>query len=139
MVPACAPRAAALLALSVGACLVGAATARADPNNAWARDPLLVYYPRRDCRGDRIELEVFDRDAGSWVPHPVHPLVPVESCQVEDAGRLWNEIRWRCDEPPGTEPPSVWIVGLDVFDPNVMERCEVGKREKETGVELVVA
>jgi len=123
----------------VGACLVGAATARADPNNAWARDPLLVYYPRRDCRGDRIELEVFDRDAGSWVPHPVHPLVPVESCQVEDAGRLWNEIRWRCDEPPGTEPPSVWIVGLDVFDPNVMERCEVGKREKETGVELVVA
>jgi hypothetical protein len=131
-------RAAALVALSLGAGLASL-SARADEKNAWAHDPLLVYYPRRDCRGDRIELEIFDRVGGTWVPHPAHPRVPVETCQVEDAGRLWNEIRWRCDEPPGTEPPSVWSVGLDVFDPNVMERCEVGQREKETGVELVVA
>ena len=132
-------RAAALVVLWTSACLFAAPPARGDEKNAWAHDPLLVYYPRRDCRGDRIDLEVFDRDGGVWVPHPAHPRVPVETCQVEDAGRLWNEIRWRCDEPPGTEPPSVWTIGLDVFDPNVMERCEVGKREKETGAELVVA
>ncbi|HVN37455.1 MAG TPA: vWA domain-containing protein [Myxococcota bacterium] len=132
-------RAAALLALLAGACLVAAPPARADEKSAWAHDPLLVYYPRHDCRGDRIELEVFDRDTRAWVPHPAHPRVPVETCQVEDAGRLWNEIRWRCDEPPETSPPSVWTIGLDVFDPSVMERCEVGRREKETGVALVVA
>jgi hypothetical protein len=130
-------RAAPLLALLAGL-VAGSATAQ--PGGAPAADdPVLVFYPRRDCRGDSIQLEVFDRDTGTWVTHPTHPRVPVESCQVEDAGRLWNEIRWRCVEPPDTDPPSVWTVGIDVFDPHVMERCAAGKREAETGVELSIS
>jgi hypothetical protein len=110
-----------------------------DPHGAsWARDPVLVFYGRSDCRGERLELEVYDRDLGLWREHPAHPRVPIDSCQVEDAGRLWNEIRWRCEEPPDTDPPSVWSVGLDIFDPQVMEQCAVGRREAETGVELRV-
>lgn len=124
--------------------LLGALPAASDPSgappqgSAWAADPLLVYYPRRDCRGEWIELEVFDRDSRQWVAHPAHGRVPVDSCQVEDAGRLFNEIRWRCEEPPGTEPPSVWM-NLEVFDPLVMEHCAAGRREAETGVEVRVA
>jgi hypothetical protein len=113
--------------------------ASADPRDAaWAKDPVLVFYGRSDCRGERIELEVYDRELEVWREHPAHPRVHVDTCQVEDAGQLWNEIRWRCEEPPGTDPPSVWSVGLDVFDPRVMEQCAVGRREAETGVDLRV-
>jgi hypothetical protein len=119
-------------------CAAAAAPARAVEGNAWAQDPVMVYYPRGDCRGDRIELEVFDRDTREWVPHPAHPFVPVESCQVEDAGRLLNELRWRCEEPPDTDPPSVFSVGLDVFDPRVMEQCSLGEAQGDSAVELHV-
>jgi hypothetical protein len=126
-----------LLALALG--VANAAFGQAPRlDSSWAADPLLVFYPKRDCRGEWIELEVFDRKSEKWVSHPAHARVPVDSCQVEDAGRLFNEIRWRCDEPPGTEPPSVWIEGLDVFDPRVMEECAAGRREAETGIELRV-
>jgi hypothetical protein len=137
-------------ALRIALCLAGllgpALRAASDPSAplggprdaSWARDPVLVFYARSDCRGERIELEVYDRELGIWREHPAHPRVPVDTCQVEDAGRLWNEIRWRCEEPPGSEPPSLWSVGLDVFDPRVMEQCAVGRREAETGLELHV-
>jgi hypothetical protein len=115
------------------------ALAGPDSPSAWAADPVLVFYPRRDCRGQQIELEVFDRETRAWKPHPVHPRVPVDSCQVEDAGRLFNEIRFRCEEPYGTEPPSVWVVGLNVFDPEQMERCTTTREQADTGVELRVA
>lgn len=118
-------------------CAAGGPPAWAE-GSAWAQDPVLVYYPRGDCRGTQIELEVFDRQSRRWVPHPAHPLVPVESCQVEDAGRLLNEVRWRCEEPPGTQPPSVFVVGLDVFDPRVMEQCSLGRQQAESGVEVHV-
>jgi hypothetical protein len=131
------PRLVALLLLWAAPAL--RAEPAADPRDAsWAQDPVLVFYARADCRGENLELEVYDRDLGVWRKHPAHPRVPVETCQVEDAGRLWNEIRWRCEEPPGTEPPSLWVVGLDVFDARVMEQCAVGRREAETGVELRV-
>ena len=120
-------------------CAAPGAPVRAAEGNAWAQDPVFVYYPRGDCRGERIELEVFDRGTRHWVQHPAHPLVPVESCQVEDAGRLLNELRWRCEEPPETQPPSVFVVGLDVFDPRVMEQCSLGRKQAESGVELHVA
>ena len=140
MVAAVRTRCALLLGLGAASAALGAAAAAsaAGPDAAWARDPVLVYYPRRDCRGDRIELEIYDRDTGAWRAHPGHPRVPVDTCQVEDAGWLWNELRWRCEEPPDTDPPSVWVVGLDVFDPRVMEQCAVGRHEAETGVEVRV-
>jgi hypothetical protein len=50
--------------------------------------------------------------------------VPVESCQVEDAGKLLNELRWRCEDP-GVHNP--WNMGVDVFDPAITESCAVGE------------
>ncbi|MGH0033304.1 MAG: vWA domain-containing protein [Myxococcota bacterium] len=100
----------------------------------WAVDPVRVYYPKSDCRGDRVELEVWDREDRLWRDHPVHPQVPVQSCQVEDAGYLFNEIRWRCVEPFRADQPAPnWVVGLDVFDPDVMETCDPGQIAQPRG------
>ena len=98
-----------------------------------AADPVQVFYPRGDCRGERIDLEVWDRDRSVWKRHPLHPRVPVESCQTEDAGVLLHEIRWRCVEPPDADPPAVWVVGLEVFDPEIMERCAVSPLRLTSG------
>lgn len=104
----------------------------------WPRDPVYVYYPRAGCRGDEAELELWNRRARSWQPHPGHARVPLESCQLEDAGTLLNEIRWRCVERDGraaADPghgadggdgaEAGWVEGVAVFDPHVMERCAV--------------
>ena len=123
-------------------CILSVALGMAQPSraqdaNSWAQDPVLVYYPRGDCRGANIELQVFDRDTSRWRPHPVHPLVPVDTCQLEDAGRLLNELRFRCEEPADTDPPSMFIE-IDVFDPRVMEQCASGPKQARSGVELHV-
>jgi len=89
-----------------------------------AADPIHVFYPRGPCEGSHLELEVFHRDSRVWAPHPVHERVPLETCQVEDAGKLLNELRWRCEDP-GLHNP--WNVGLNVFDPRVTESCAVGE------------
>lgn len=138
--------AARALVLAAAGCIAGAAlAAAAEPAGSSGRpsvassgtaasadrvaDPVHVYYGPGDCRGDQIELQVWDRDAEAWRPHPSHPRVAIPSCRVEDAGVLLNELRWRCVEPPGSDPPPVWVVGLDVFDPEVMSRCAVGQIE----------
>ena len=94
---------------------------------AWAStmDPVFVFYPRDFCSGERIALEVWRRDEQRWVKHPRHPVVPVDSCQLEDAGVLLNEIRWRCLEPDRSDPDQGWNVGVLVFEPSVMQRCDV--------------
>lgn len=81
-----------------------------------AGDPVQVFYTRKGCLGDRIQLGLWDRAGALWRRHPVHPEVPLETCQIEDAGVLLNEIRWRCIEAPGDQLPAAWVVGLDVFD-----------------------
>jgi len=94
----------------------------------WPRDPVYVFYPRASCRGEEIELQIFGRREKEWIPHPAHARVPVESCQLEDAGVLWNELRWRCvEEPREGELPPAWVKGLNVFDSEVMERCSVSR------------
>jgi Mg-chelatase subunit ChlD len=110
-----------------------------DPLEEWPRDPVYVFYPRDSCRGDQIELEVWSRRANDWVPHPVHPRVPVESCQLEDAGVLWNELRRRCIEPVGGLDPPSWIVGLDVFDETLTSPCAVAHDEGAQPMTIEVA
>ncbi len=90
-------------------------------------DPVFVFYPRDFCSSDQIALEVWRRDEQRWVEHPRHPVVPVDSCQLEDAGILLNEIRWRCSDLDGSDPEFGWSVGVRVFKPGVMQRCDVAR------------
>ncbi|MCH8084130.1 MAG: hypothetical protein IH885_07825 [Myxococcales bacterium] len=96
---------------------------------AWesTMDPVFVYYPRDFCSGERLALEVWKRDEQRWVKHPRHPVVPVDSCQLEDAGVLLNEIRWRCLEREHSDRDQGWSVGVRVFEPSVMQRCDVAR------------
>ncbi|MBW2715927.1 MAG: VWA domain-containing protein, partial [Deltaproteobacteria bacterium] len=90
-------------------------------------DPVFVYYPRDFCSSNQIALEVWKRDERRWVEHPRHPVVPVDSCQLEDAGILLNEIRWRCFDLDGSDPEFGWSVGVRVFEPGVMQHCDVAR------------
>ncbi|MBW2494698.1 MAG: VWA domain-containing protein [Deltaproteobacteria bacterium] len=96
---------------------------------AWGNtmDPVFVFYPRNFCRGDQIALEVWDRDEQRWAKHPRHPVIPVDSCQLEDAGVLLNEIRWRCLERGQSDWDEGWSVGVRVFESSVMQRCDVAR------------
>jgi len=94
---------------------------------AWesTMDPVFVFYPRESCTGERIALEVWKRDEQRWARHPRHPVIPVDSCQLEDAGVLLNEIRWRCLDRGRSDLDSGWSLGVRVFEPSVMQRCDV--------------
>ncbi len=106
--------------------LAAASTAFADDatDTSWAKDPVHVYYDGGDCGTAAIEIQVFDRENERWRPHPRHFRVPVPSCQIEDAGVLLNELRWRCAIEPEPEFPPAWRT-FRVWDPKVMERCAV--------------
>jgi len=97
--------------------------------SAWEStvDPVFVFYPRSSCAGEWIALEVWRRDEQRWVEHPLHPVIPVDSCQLEDAGILLNEIRWRCLERDRSARDSDWSVGVRVFEPSVMQHCDVAR------------
>jgi hypothetical protein len=88
---------------------------------ARADDPIRVYYTGDDCGGSEIEVQAYDREARTWRSHPTHPRVTVPSCQVEEAGRLWNELRWRCAPWNGASDAG-WRP-LRVFDAGVMSHC----------------
>jgi len=94
---------------------------------AWGStmDPVFVFYPRGSCSGERIALEVWNRDEQRWAEHPQHPVIPVDTCQLEDAGVLLNEIRWRCLERGHSDQEQGWSVGVRVFENAVMQRCDV--------------
>jgi len=102
--------------------LLGALPSRAGEAD-WAADPIHVYYDGDDCGTDQIEVEVWDRKQGAWRAHPRHVRVRVPSCQLEDAGNLWNELRWRC-APASSDASPPWR-SFDVFDAEVMSRCAV--------------
>jgi len=94
---------------------------------AWGStmDPVYVFYPRASCGGEQIALEVWNRDEQRWAEHPRHPVIPVDSCQLEDAGVLLNEIRWRCLERDDPDQNAGWSVGVRVFESEIMQRCDV--------------
>ena len=108
------------------------------PLAAHADDAIRVYYDGRDCGTDAIEVEVFDQGSGDWRPHPLHPSVPVDSCQTEDAGRLWNALRWRCPAPP-SDRITGWRP-VQVFDASVMSSCaedRLGSERSRTTITVV--
>ena len=93
------------------------------------RDPIHVYYAGRHCESSALQVETWDRKEKRWRAHPAHPFVPAHSCQLEDAGRLLNELRWRC-APSEAEPKPAWYP-LPVFDPEVVSRCAVEQVDPE--------
>jgi hypothetical protein len=109
------------------------ALAGSEPHAPEVRDPVYIYYARGSCREESMEMEVWDREGSTWKDHPQHPTIPVESCQLEDAGLLLHEIRWRCLETKPAPLPATWVVGLDVFNPQVTERCTGAGRVKKQG------
>jgi hypothetical protein len=122
----------------------GAASAQeihqpSDPLEDWPRDPVYVFYPRDSCRTGELEIQVWSRRADEWVPHPVHPRVPPETCQLEDADVLWNELRRRCTRATAGGAAGPWIVGLDVFDPGLIARCEVSLGDAPDGMAIEIA
>jgi hypothetical protein len=101
--------------------LVALAVASRAGEDDRAADSIRIYYDREGCSSDRVEVEVYDRTTHAWQPHPAHPRVTVPSCQTEDAGRLWNELRWRC--MPSSADGEIGWRPIRVFDPGVMSRC----------------
>jgi hypothetical protein len=88
-------------------------------------DPVFVFYPQEFCSSEWIALEVWNRDERRWVAHPSHPVIPTDSCQLEDAGILLNEIRWSCHERGRPDTTKFWNAGVRVFDAAIMQRCDV--------------
>jgi hypothetical protein len=88
---------------------------------------VLVYYPRGDC-GGVLEIEVYDRIAGRWAPHPEHPWLPPGACAREEAGTLLNELRVRCADPENSRRPSEWVVGAEVA--STSPACENAPRAR---------
>jgi hypothetical protein len=111
--------------VALACCAVPGASAVAKPPphagpSGVAAAPVLVYYPAGDCGGE-LELEIYDRVAGAWRPHPDHPRVPTGSCQRELPDQLLNELRVRCADPAGRRPPSDWVVGAEL--PGALTPC----------------
>lgn len=106
-------RAPALLAAGL---TLGCALPAAAPRSATRSEPAkaLVYYPPGACTDGVLEIEVFDRSAGRWTPHPEHPRLAPGACVPESPERLFNELRVRCADAAGRRPPSDWVVGAEL-------------------------
>jgi hypothetical protein len=89
----------------------GLPTTRANPASEPAH--VLVYYPAGACTAE-LEIELYDRAAGVWRPHPDHPRLPPGACAREPSGQLLNELRVRCADPSGARRPSPWVVGAEL-------------------------
>ena len=102
------------LCVVAGALALGCAVAGSAPSAARAPDPasddVLVQYPAGDCTAE-LEIEIYERGAGAWRPHPRHARLALGACALEAPGRLLNELRVRCVDPLGRRAPSEWVVG----------------------------
>lgn len=122
------PRGLSLLALFAGLLIPAVAV-------AWGTtiDPVFVFYPEYLCGESEISLELWDRAQERWIPHPDHPRIAGDSCQLEDAGQLFNEIRWRCPDSRISARASLWNLGLRVFRPNITQHCDVTRSSSGFG------
>lgn len=88
-------------------------------------DPVRVYFDRGSCRRPLQEVEIWDRARSRWEPHPWHARILADSCNLEDAGYLLNEIRYRCVEPKGAHELAPWRVGMKVFHRGIVDDCSL--------------
>ena len=82
-----------------------------------------VYYPGRGCETRVLEVEVWRADQEVWSPHPEHPRVVADSCQVEPTALRLHQIRVRCIDPSGQNDPEPWRVGLARSRESGGDRC----------------
>jgi hypothetical protein len=110
---------AGLLALTVLALACTAAPSESEhtPEEPSAR--AVVFYPRGGCATGELEIEVYDRAARAWRPHPTHPRLRADRCAEEQAGTLLNELRVRCVDPDGERQPSLWVTGAALSGPPI--------------------
>ena len=125
-----------LICLALGVVALGA-----NADDGSVPDPVHVYYADATCASGELELEIWDREARAWVAHPRHRRVPTQTCQIEDAGVLLNELRWRCADSAvnATAPDAGWVIGLDVFDAEVMSHCavdQIAANDRETSISI---
>ncbi|MCZ6783353.1 MAG: hypothetical protein O7G30_08600 [Proteobacteria bacterium] len=99
-----------------------AAATQAGASGGSPTDPVRVLFEGRECPSPFLQVEVWDRGQSAWSTHPSHAFILVDSCQVEDAGYLLNEIRIRCVDPDG-QPGTPWRIGVEVFQPGVVDAC----------------
>lgn len=104
-----------LLGLAFALCALGAGTP--------PHDPVHVFYPAGSCSSGVLEIELWSRAVEAWRPHPDHPRIMVDTCQLEDAGELLNEIRVRCIDPANPARASAWITGVQVYEPADAPGC----------------
>lgn len=95
-----------------------------------------IFHPRLDCSVNALEVQVYERESGTWIDHPEHPRIFADSCQTERSGVLLNELRTRCAEPAGHEDWNLWRVGVDVWDVELMARCPQVVPERRADFEL---
>lgn len=97
------------------------------PIASWAveapHDPVRVFYPAGECTTGVLELELWNRVVEEWRPHPAHARIMGDTCQVEDAGELLNEIRVRCIDPANPARASQWRTGVQVYEPSDAPGC----------------
>jgi hypothetical protein len=86
-------------------------------------DPVQVYYPGGRCQTGVLEVEVFSRSLQIWQPHPTHWRILADTCQLEDAGELLNELRVRCVDVDDPARASVWQTGVQVYQPADAPGC----------------
>ncbi len=105
----------ALLAGSLAvACAPGLSSTSQGQSPSPAGGRVVVHYPAGACEGGVLELEVFERATGRWLPHPEHPTLAPGACALEDPTVLLNELRVRCADAEGRRPPSEWVVGAEL-------------------------
>jgi hypothetical protein len=109
-----------------------ALVAMTSPAGAEPRDPIPVFFPTSYCGTGIFEVERWDRTRAMWQPHPDHPRIIANSCQIEDAGWLYNETRFRCLRGLNEARVHPWR-RVQVFNPQWMAKCPVPRGPPDPG------
>jgi hypothetical protein len=110
-----------------------ALVAMASPGGTEPWDPIPVFFPTSYCGTGIFEVERWSRTRATWEPHPDHPRIAANSCQIEDAGWLYNETRFRCFRGPNEARVHPWR-RIQVFNPQWMRRCPVPTGPPDPGL-----